>query len=313
MSDESAAPAAPVEAQEAAPEVIEAEEAVDAQEGEGSKDAPKADAKKEGTVDKAINALKKKFNLTVGGKARDVEIDLGNEKEVKRYLEQAFGAQEKFEEAAGIRKQAEQLVKMLKENPKMLLKHPELGLDIKKLATEILNEELEDMAKSPEQKRIEEMEQKLKDYEEEKKRLEEERRNAEMSKVQQEAMQQLDEDISQALSSSTLPKSPYVVKRIADTMIEAINLGYENVRIPDIMPYVEQQLLAEIQQMFEAKPSDVLEKMIGKKTLDGYRKEKIAKVKRPADASQVKETGAKSDQKADDKDNLAFKKVFSTF
>src|SRR5690606_30231940 len=143
----------------------------------------------------------------------------------------AMAADEKFQEAAMTRKQAEQLVTLLRENPLAVLKHPELGLDVKALATQILNQELDEMQKSPEQKKLEEMERQLKDREELLKKIEEEKRQAEMSRLQAEAYQQIDEDITNALSNTDLPKSPYVVKRIADAMIEAVNLGYEDVKV----------------------------------------------------------------------------------
>lgn len=247
----------------------------------------------------AKKEARRKYQLTVNGKAKDIEIDTDNDDEMRKYLQKAMAADEKFQEAAMTRKQAEQLVEMLRTNPVSILKHPELGLDIKALATQILNEELEEMSKTPEQKKLEEMEKQLKEYQEEKKKLEEGKRQAEMERIQAEAYQQLDDDITDALGKSDLPKSPYVIKRISDAMIEAVELGHVDVRVQDIMPYVEQQILGEIQAMFEAKPADVMEKIIGKKNLDNYRKTKISKTKaKPVETAQsVKDSGGKEEAK----------------
>ena len=106
-------------------------------------------------------ARKKKFQVKTNGKAREVEVDLDNEEEIKRYIEKAYGADEKFQEAAMTRKQAEALIELLKTDPRKILSHPDLGIDVKALAHQIINEELEEMAKSPEQKRLEEMEKSL--------------------------------------------------------------------------------------------------------------------------------------------------------
>lgn len=276
---------------------------------------------KPGDTKKVVEAkreAKRKYQLQVNGKAKDFEIDTDNDEEMRKYLQKAMAADEKFQEAAMTRKQAEQLVELLRTNPVAILKHPELGLDIKQLATQILNEELEEMSKTPEQKKLEEMEQKLKSYEEEKKKLEEGKRTAEMERIQAEVYQQLDDDITDALSKSDLPKSPYVIKRISDAMIEAVELGYTDVRVQDIMPYVEQQMVAEIQQMFDAKPSDVMEKMIGKKNLDNYRKSKITKPKAKAPietASSIKDTGGKEkkNEVAAKESKKRFKDVFGNF
>lgn len=294
---------------------------VSAEEDTGADLPPELEVKP-GDTKKEVQAkreAKRMYQLQINGKAKDIEIDTDNDDEMRKYLQKAMAADEKFQEAAMTRKQAEQLVDMLRTNPMAILKHPELGLDIKQLATQILNEELEEMAKTPEQKKLEEMEQKLKSYEEEKKKLEEGKRQADMERIQAEAYQQLDDDITEALGRSDLPKSPYVIKRISDAMIEAVQLGYVDVRVQDIMPYVEQQITEEIQAMFQAKPADVMEKVIGKKNLDNYRKSKITKKaatpKAVETAASIKDTGGKEKKsEAPQKDSKKrFKDVFGNF
>ena len=172
------------------------------------------------------------------------------------------------------------------------------------------------MQKSPEQKRLEELEKKLAEKASREKELEEKHRQAELERIQVEAYKQLDDEITDALSKTDLPKSPYVIKRIADAMIEATELGYVDIRVQDIMPYVEQQVLQEIQQMFEAKPADVMEKIIGKNNLDRYRKTKISKVKsKPVESQQMKDTGAKEAAKKQEVElpKKRFKDIFGTF
>lgn len=301
-----AAPASIESIESTAPE-ISAEAETD---GEAEEAAPKTEAQK-----KEAAARKRKFSLKVNGKSRDIELDLDNDQEIEKYLQKAMAADEKFQEAAVTRKQAEQLVEMLRTNPKAILKHPDLGLDIQKLAHEIINEQIEDMSKTPEQKRLEEMEAKLKEYEEEKKRLENDKREAELAKLEQQAFQQLDDQIEQALSSSTLPKSPYVVKRITDAMIEAVGLGYTDVTAQQVMPYVEEQLTSEIQRLFEQAPDEVVEKLTGKDRLDKYRKARVAKAKaKPVEtAKQVRDSGTKSEAKTKEEEKLTFKQMFGRF
>jgi hypothetical protein len=208
----------------------------------------------------------------------------------------------------------EQLVDMLKTNPLSILKNEALGLDVRKLAEQVLNEEIEEMQKSPEQKRIEELERKLKDKEEREKQLEDERRQAEMNALQEQAAQQLDDQMSDAIGKSTLPKSPYVVKRLADAMIEAVNMGYNDVTPEQIMPFVEQQIMDEFQKVFEESADDKLEKLIGKKTLDRYRKGRVSKQKaQPIEtAAQVKDSGEKSKEKKEEP-KVRHKDMFKLF
>lgn len=316
MSDEqqSVAP----ESMEAAPE--ESSEEVSSQEGEeveASGEEGQDSSEEQLKAEKqAIADLRKKYNLKVNNKVKEVELDLSNDEEVQKYLQKAMAADEKFQEAATVRKQAEQLIMALKTNPLSVLMHPDLGVDVKALAQQVMLQDLEDMKKTPEQKRIEELENALKAKEEREKSLEEEKRQAEMARIQEEAFQQLDDEISDALNTSELPKSPYVVKRIADAMIEAVNMGYKDITVKQILPYVEDQITSEFNRMFEEAPEQtaekLMEKIIGKKNLDRYRKTKISRVKSTTSAAQVKDTGAKAEPKQVE-EKIPFKKVFGNF
>lgn len=280
-----------------------------------------AQAEAEASSKEEIKALKKKYSLKVNNKEKDIELDLNDDAEVSRYLQKAMAADEKFQEASSLRKQVEQLIGELKKNPLAILRHPELGIDVKMLAQQVLNEELEEMELSPEQKKIKELEAALKGKEEREKALEEERSAAERAKFEEQAMSELDEQITGALSKSSLPKSQYVVRRIADTMLAAMEMGHKEVTPEQIMPFVEEQILGEIQRLFESAPEDtfdkVMEGVIGKKHLDKYRKSKVSKsrAKVPVDtASQVKDTGNAAKPKQENKDAkpVRFKDLFKT-
>lgn len=306
MSEEASAP---IEAQAPVEESIEQVE-----ETEEVAASPEGEVKPTEAEQKAEENLRRKYNLKVNNKVKEVELDLSNDEEVQKYLQKALAAEEKFQEAASVRKQAEQLVNALKTNPLAVLMHPELGLDVKALAQQVLTQEIEDMQKSPEQKRIEELERALKDREEKERVLEEEKRQAEMNRIQEEAFQELDSQITSALSKSELPKSPYVVKRIADAMIEAVNMGYKDITVEQIMPFVEESITTEFQRMFDEAPEQtaekLMEKLVGKKNLDRYRKTKVARVKSPVRAA-VQDTGGKSTESEKKEESLKFKDVFN--
>lgn len=252
-----------------------------------------------GLSEKEKASLRKKFQLKVNNKIKDVEIDLGNEEEVKKYLQKALAADEKFAQAAQTQKMMEALIVALKTDPIAVLSHPDLGVDVKKLAEMILTKELEDAQKTPEQKRIEELERILKEKEEKERMLEEQRKMAELEKLEKEIMVSLEKDIDEALKSSSLPKSPYVVKRLASTLLDAIELGYTDVTVKQILPFVEQQIYSELQQIFDVSPDTVLpsllEKFAGKKNLDRYRKSILSRLKaKPVEKPKIDDSGKKS-------------------
>lgn len=260
--------------------------------------------------------LKKQYKAKVNGK--EMSLDLGDD-EVVQYIQKAMAADEKFEEASMTRKQVENFIKQLKSDPLAVLRHPELGINIKDLAEKVLLEELREAEKSPEQKKLDEMERKLRDYEEQAKKLESEKRDTELKRIQSEQFKRFDDEIVTALDSTSLPKSGYVVKRIVDTLIEATNLVdengkqlYPNIKVKDIMPYIEDVVGKELNEMFDSMPSDKFEKIAGKH-MNNLRKSRVAKAK-TSSVSEIKDTGAKEAPKKEEKQSSkSFDDVFGRF
>jgi hypothetical protein len=303
MSQEMMSDAMPSEALESQGQLEEQQEGSQEQQ----ESAQEGEKQQEEAEKKAEQALRKKYSLKVNNKVKDIELDLSNDAEIQKYLQKALAADEKFQEAANIKKGFAALIEQIKTNPLAILTHPDIGVDVKALATQVLAKEMEELEKSPEQKRIEELERKLKEKEEYEKKLEEERRQAELAKLEEEAVAELDMQITQALEKSDLPKSPYVVKRIADTMYNAMRLGYSDVTVEQIMPYVEEQITSELQALFDAAPDQtakkLMEKFVGKKNLDRVRKASLAKAK-PASIKSVPDTGAVPKEKGDKKEEI---------
>ncbi len=311
MSDIADATPADISADAAVPEeVVESAEELEGEQPE----APAEEKKPEPPP------TKRKIAAKVNNKVREVEVDLSNEQEIQRYIQRALAADEKFEEAAAMRKAVGELMQELKTNPKAILAHESIGLNLREFAQQILEQELEEMEKSPEQKKLEEMERKLKAYEEEKVKLAREKEEAERARRNEEALMELDQQISDALSKSELPKSPYIVKRIADTMSTAVELGYLDVTVEQIMPFVEQQVSGELSRLFEEAPeataTKLMERLVGKKSLDRYRSQKVAKVRKPAEsAGKVTDTGGstRAAAPAQDEKPIKFSDMFGKF
>lgn len=310
MSD--GTPAAP-----AAPAVIAALASSESAEATEALSPEEVEAEVAETAKEEAKSNKKKYQLKVNNKMKDIEIDWSNDDDVKKYLQKAEASDEKFQEAASLRKQVEQLVSELKKNPLAILRHPELGIDVKALAHQVMSEEIEDMKLSPQEKRIKELEDALKGKEDREKQLEEEKKTSEQARLEQQAAEDLDEQVTNALGKSNLPKSPYVLRRISDTMLAAMDMGFNDVKVDDIMPFVQEQINGEIQRLFDEAPEDTFEKVmegiVGKKHLDKYRKTKISKSKaKPTSAAQIKDTGAsaKTEKKAEEQKPMRFKDLY---
>jgi len=158
------------------------------------------------------------------------------------------------------------------------------------LAQSRIEQRIEEMKKSPEQIRDEQREQELIDARKEAKLLREEKDTLEMQKLQEQAAVQINEEIADAIAShKSLPNSKYVQKRVADSMLWAMNNGYEDVTASDVLPLVEQEMRAEMGQLYDEMPEELLEQFIGKKNIERMRKKRVAQVKVPS-LSDIKPT-----------------------
>jgi hypothetical protein len=136
------------------------------------------------------------------------------------------------------------------------------------------------MKKSPEQVAQEKIQKELQEAREEARKLKEEKEGLEMSKLQEQAAVQLEEEIMGALDGhKTLPKSQYVVKRIADSMLWAMNNGFGDVSADDVVPLVEKEMRDELNRFMDEMPEDLMEKYIGQRNIDRMRKSRVAKAK----------------------------------
>jgi hypothetical protein len=295
----------------AAPEAAEITENAEGTEeleaAEGELEAA-AIEKKEEAVKKAN---KRKYKLKVDGKELEEEIDFDNEEDISKRLQLAKVAQKRMSEFSQLEKEVSQFIQELRKNPKKVLADPRIGLDVKRLAAEIIEEEISNSQKSPEQIERERIESELQALKEEREREKEDMRQRELERLQEQEFQRYDTMISKALEKSDLPKSPYVVKKIADYMLLGLNQGMD-VTPDDVLPLVREEISEDLKQMFAVMPDEVIEAIVGKDVITRLRKKNIAKAKagtppQPLKA-QIKETGqtapkeAKTDKKVNYKD-----------
>lgn len=228
---------------------------------------------------KAIEKQLKKYELTVNGKKVTRELDLSDDESVKRYLQKAEASDEKFQESAALRKQVEQFIQLFQKDPGKGMS--QLGLDPKKFAEEFINREIENSQKSPEALEKERLQAELEEIKDRYKREEEERKASEFSRLQAETEQKLESDISSALDTGTLPKTPYTVKKMAEMMMIALQNDID-LSPKDVLPLIRKQMQQEIKDLFGASSDDVLEEMLGKDTIGRIRKRNIARAKAAA-------------------------------
>lgn len=225
-----------------------------------------------------------KLRLKVDGKEFDEELPFAIPNDAKsieyatRQLQLAKASQSRMSQHAELQKQVTGFIEELKKNPKKILSDPNIGIDVKKFAAQILEEEIEAAKKSPEQLEKEKLENRLKELEEERKKEKEDLKKQQFEMLQSQAYEEYDRDISNAISASTLPKSSYTVKKVADYMLLGLQQGMD-VKAADVIPLVEEEIRKDLKEMFAILPEDVIEQLVGKETLGKLRKKNVAKAK----------------------------------
>lgn len=283
--------------EQVSPEIIEGatEDSGIAAQASSNSDLQEAveDAIANGASEKEVKNLIKEFQLKVNGKIVNKKIDLSDENNLRNELQLAAAARQSMQEAANLKKLYESEVSRLKQDPFSVL--AELGLDPDQLAEMRIQQRIEEMKKSPEQVEREKIQAELQAAREESRRLKEEREAEQFEKLKDQAAVQIETEIEQALDShKTLPKSRHIVKRIADSMLWAINNGFEDVTAEDVMPLVEKEWRDEMSRLMDDSSEDILEQLIGQRNIDRLRAKRlnVMNTSNAKTASSVKPTAA---------------------
>lgn len=231
------------------------------------------DAIANGASEKEVKNLIRDFQLKVNGKIVNKRIDLSDENALRNELQLSAAARQAMQEAASLKKLYESEVSRLKQDPFSVL--AELGLDPDQLAEMRIQQRIEEMKKSPEQIEREKIQIELQAAREEARKLKEERDSDQFEKLKEQAAAQIETEIEQALDAhKTLPKSRHIVKRIADSMLWAMNNGYD-VSAEDVMPLVEKEWREEMSRLMDDSPEDILEQLIGQRNIERLRAKRL--------------------------------------
>lgn len=277
------------------PSAIETQQAADAKE---VLEDPNASKKEKAEARKTLKQLK----LKVNGKeiVEDLPFEIPDDEKSKAWMTKQLqlgkAGQQSMSEKAALEKEVNAFVEMLKKNPRKILSDPNIGIDVKKLAAEIIEDEIENSKKSPEQLRAEKLEAELKALKEQQEEEKKVAQQKEFERIQQQEYERYDMLMSQALEKSDLPKSPYVVKKMADTLLLGLDKGLD-LTPQDVLPIVREEILADIKEMFSVMPEEVIESIVGSEKINSLRKKKVAAAKAAAGtktttANQVKDTGS---------------------
>jgi DNA-binding transcriptional MerR regulator len=169
--------------------------------------SPESGAEKKAPAESQVREFK------VNGKV--VKVDLSNQLEVEKLLQLGLASGDKFQEAAKLRKEAEEIIgaaKTDKSAAKALRKAGFSEGEIKDILEKELAGYYEEEALTPEDRARRERERKLEEFERKEKELEAKEK---MTKQEQEIAREveaLESDLLGALEKSSLPRTPVLAK-----------------------------------------------------------------------------------------------------
>jgi hypothetical protein len=245
-----------------------------------------------GASDAEIKSLIRTYKIKVNGEDKDVELDFSNEADIIRRLQMAEAGQSAMHKSAEMEKLFNSEAQRLVDDPWGVM--AEMGMDPDEMAEARIQQQIEQLQKSPEQIEREDQSRELEALRAKLKKQDEDKQTSDFQVLQKQAESDLKVEITEAISStSQLPKAPYVMKRVADALMFAIDNGFENATAKDVMPTVEKEIHSEMREFMEQMPDKFLEEFMGKQITDRLRKQRLSKM--PANLNKVRDTGKKEE------------------
>lgn len=250
---------------------------------------------------KALEKLERSYKLKVNGREIEEKIDLNNEAEVRKHLQLSRASQEAMAKAANAQKtidtmnqEMDQFLQMLKNDPMKILSNPALGLKLEDMADKILAQKIEEASKSPEQIELEKARVKLAEYE---KKIHEEkqaRETAQRQKLEADAESHIQGEIMEAIDSGSLPKSPYIINKMAQLASIAFENGVD-ISMKDLAPIVSKMYKRDMKEMMGTMKDDDIEELVSPDRIKAIRNARIQAARgKVAAAAKIVDTGSKA-------------------
>lgn len=213
----------------------------------------------------------------------ELEVD---EEELLRGYQTRKAADEKFREAAMARKQAEEVIALLKNEDSVFDVLAKLGYDPRDLSEKYLVKQLEEESLSPEEKKLREYERKLAEFENEKKQKEKQMEEEQRLQLINKYTADYSNQVVEALETSGLPKTPHTVKRMAYYLHQGLQRGYD-LTAKDVVKLVKEDYIEEQKSLLGGLDPDAITQLLGKETVAKLRKQELSKLKKPSNSKPV--------------------------
>lgn len=259
-------------------QTTEVEEAPTEEQVEQLKEAAEADPE----------LLEKQLRVPVGnGQFVDLSV-----KDLIDAYEPSAVSQQRFQDAARLRKQSEQFIDTLRTDPESVLRKVGYSdAQIREMAEEYLMEQIQLEKMDEEQRKGYEAQKRVQELEAEHQAQQQQMQQQELEAAVRERLPQLEKSIKDALSGVNLPVNPQMVARVAETMGRYIQIAQENpqdktlssllfITPQDIIEEVKDKFINDTKAIYGDIDTEQLLDMLGNDVVGKIKNYEVQKVKR---------------------------------
>lgn len=264
----------------------------------------------------------KQLTLKIDGQdyVENLPFEIPDDPKVIEYLQRELQmgkmGQKRAQYANGLEKDIQKFAQEVKADPFKVLSDPAFGVDVKEAIKKYIETEIENSKKSPEQLELEASKEELRQLREKQANDEKSRSEQEQQAMADKYATEFDDQITNALNSNKIPRSPAAVKKILDYAQLAVNANKE-VSINDIIPFVAEELVNDYRAHAAALPDESLEEFFGKEIVDRLRKTAVKRVKTAANQNpavkaptKAPSTGKVADAPKTEEKKVTYKQFF---
>ena len=226
-------------------------------------------------VETPTQEMKRKYKLKVDGQEFEEEIDLNDEEGMKRRLQLSRAADKRMSEAKADKKKAFDIIKAFEEDPESMLKR--LGPKGREIAEKYLLSQIQDEMMSKEEKELRDLRRENETFKQAQEREKKDRESQAISKKEHEYAESFQQTIITALNKSGLPKTPELVKRMANVMAKNLEHGLE-LTPDDLVIEVKNDITALLKSVIGDADGEHLVAMFGEDVANKIRRSDIKKL-----------------------------------
>lgn len=251
-------------------EIIENQETTPIAEEEVT-DKPKEESKPETPVEEPTQKIRRKVKID------DEELEIDEDELISGY-QKAKASTKRFQEAARLKKEAEELASKLQENPFEALKGKMDPKQLRDLTEKWLISQLEDEQLSPEEKELRDLRKQKEEWERQQEEVKKKAEEEQLSVKTQQQIERYNKEFVAAMEKHSIPKSYAAIKRMAYLVKEAAEQGYD-MDTETAAEIVNEELTGEFTQLIKTLDGEQLVKFLGKEVTDKIRKYDVSRLK----------------------------------